>query len=768
MMTGDRGKRGAARLLRTIGAAALLLLLTAAPAPAQQGLDLKKAAKGPVHIEADRLSYDRESDIYRAEGNVVITFTGGSLKADSVTLNRASGDAWARGRALLQTDGDTLEGDILEINLESKTGVARDARMFFVRNHLHITGREIEKSGEATYRIQDGTATTCDGPVADWRFAGREVDVTVDGYGTLRNGSFQVRDTPVVWLPWMVFPAKTTRQTGLLFPYFGYSQEKLGFDVEIPFYWAISKSTDATLYTRYMDKRGLKEGLEFRYAPSAGTYGLFYGDILKDQWTGSDTLGGIPRTWTEKQDRWSWYWNHETTFSPGFYFRSDLKKVSDIHYFRDFDSHNYYLDHFAGSRNRKFERVSFLANGQLTSYDSTARLVKEWRNFNLTALTQYTDNLTSPSNDETLQRYPEISLTGFRQPLFGTRLQWEFTGLYGNYYRTLGERGSAVDLYPKLSLPWAFGDYLQVTPAAGFRGTLWDTESTGASAAGDSASRSVYTLGLNAATEVFRTYDVGWGGAEKVRHAVRPEVTYRYIPAAGPSLRPDFVPPVGNTAVGGVSASVDSENSLTYALTNTLVSRLRDDKGNVNYREILRVKLSQTYNIATPTIYVTQPTLLVPATTPSVLPADPTRPFRPIDLEVDINPYRSLAFMTRAAYDVNTTAWAQINQDIALHDDRGDSLSLVYRYTKNSIESVGVTGRARVTGALDVFAGFRRDEFGNANLEKTVGVEYRRQCWSVQVSYSDLVDDRQFIVLFSLTGLGRVGGFTASRQTMGF
>jgi len=39
---------------------------------------------------------------------------------------------------------------------------------------------------------------------------------------------------------------------------------------------------------------------------------------------------------------------------------------------------------------------------------------------------------------------------------------------------------------------------------------------------------------------------------------------------------------------------------------------------------------------------------------------------------------------------------------------------------------------------------------------------------SVQVSYSDLVDDRQFMVFFSLTGLGRVGGFSASRQTMGF
>ena len=763
------GKNGEAAILRrAIRLVPVLLLLVAVSAAAQPSLDPQKARKGPIRIEAERLSYDRETDTYRAEGDVVITFTGGVLKADTVTLNRTSGDAWAHGRALLRSNGDTLEGDIIELNLETKTGVVRDGRMFFVRNHLTVTGSEIEKSGEATYRIQEGTATTCDGPVADWRFKGREMNVTIDGYGTLRDGSFQIRDTPVVWLPWAMFPAKTTRQTGLLFPYFGYSQDKLGLDTELPFYWAVSKSVDATLYTRYMDKRGLKEGLEFRYHPSAGTHGLFYGDFLKDRWTGSDTSGGIPRTWTEKQDRWSWYWNHETTVSPGLTFRSDLKKVSDIYYFRDFGSHNYYLDHYAGTRNRKFERVSFLANEQLTSYDSTARLVKEWRNVNLTALGQYTDNLTSPSNDETLQRYPEITLTAFKQPLFGTPLNGEFTGLYGNYHRTLGERGHSIDLYPKVSLPWAFGDYLQVTPTAGFRETLWDTESNSSASTGDTATRSVYTLGLSASTEVYRVLDVGRGGLEKVRHAVKPEITYSYIPSAGPDIRPDFVLPVATTTVGGVNANVDSQNSITYALTNTLISRLRDDKGNAAYREILRLKLSQTYNITTPNIYVTPPSLLVPTTTPNVLPADPTKPFRPVDLEVDINPYRYLAFMTRAAYDVNTSSWAQINQDITLSDERGDRLSALYRYTKNSIESVGLTGRARVTNSLDVFAGFRRDEFSHATLEKTLGLEYRRQCWSVTLSYSDLVDDRQFIVLFSLTGLGRVGGVSASRQTMGF
>jgi len=175
-MTGDRKRGGFTSLSRASGLILVLLLFLAAPAGGQPSLDLKKAQKGPIRIEADRLTYDQDADTYRAEGNVVITFTGGFLKADSVTMNQTTNDAWAHGHALLSSDGDTLEGDIIELNLETKKGMARDGRMFFIKNHLYVTGSEIEKSGEATYRVKDATATTCDGPLPDWRFTGKEGD----------------------------------------------------------------------------------------------------------------------------------------------------------------------------------------------------------------------------------------------------------------------------------------------------------------------------------------------------------------------------------------------------------------------------------------------------------------------------------------------------------------------------------------------------------------------------------------------------------------
>ncbi len=71
-------------------------------------------------------------------------------------------------------------------------------------------------------------------------------------------------------MPYLIFPAKTTRQTGFLFPRFAYSRDKNGLDVEIPFYWAVSDSADATFFQRYMEKRGFKEGVEFRYSHQSG------------------------------------------------------------------------------------------------------------------------------------------------------------------------------------------------------------------------------------------------------------------------------------------------------------------------------------------------------------------------------------------------------------------------------------------------------------------------------------------------------------------
>ena len=101
---------------------------------------------------------------------------------------------------------------------------------------------------------------------------------------------------PVLYTPYLVFPAKKKRQTGFLAPQMGVSS-RWGYFINQPFFWAISDSTDATFYANYMTKRGNKMGAEFRYALSETTKGAWMADYLKDRQiddgTGEWRIGGM-------------------------------------------------------------------------------------------------------------------------------------------------------------------------------------------------------------------------------------------------------------------------------------------------------------------------------------------------------------------------------------------------------------------------------------------------------------------------------------------
>ncbi len=698
----------------------------------------RKISKEPVNIEADSVAYDRDTDTYSAKGNAVIIFAGGLLKADSVTFNMTTGDADASGNVYIKSDDDILEGDRVKFNITTKTGTIYEGKLFFAKSHFYIIGKEIEKTGEATYHLKDAAATTCDGDYPAWRFAGKELDVTIDGYGTIKHGTFQVKNFPLLYMPYLIFPAKTTRQSGLLFPRISYSQDKNGWDIELPLYWAISKNADATFYQRYMDKRGLKEGMEFRYFISKDSFGTFYADYLNDKKTGAMVeKGGLSRNWREKQERWSYYFNHETTFSPGFYLRTDIKRVSDNWYFRDFSDYNWYLANYSEDGKRRFGKVSFLGDKSLASLDSTARLVKEWRFFNLTALVQYTDNFESYDNDSTLQKYPEITLTGIKRPVFNTPLNFELDSSYDHYYRTEGDKGDLYDVHPAFSLPLNFGDYLQFTPEIGFRETFWDGSDLQGVGKEEHGSREIYNIGSVLSTEVHRIFNVRGGTVDKIQHVIKPEVTYTYIPYIYQGDMPDF------------AERVEEENSLTYSLTNTLMARLKGGDGGISYREFLRIKLSQTYDIREGRKHREDNY------------GNEKRPFSNVDMEINFDPFQYFSFDADVSYNVNSGKWEKTNYDLSLSDWRGDSATLEYRYTQETLEEINVYLKAMITDYLDLRYVLRKNELDDIYLETTYGLDYHRQCWGVEVTYSDDDYDRVWMVVFSLYGLGEVGKATA-------
>jgi LPS-assembly protein len=726
--------------------------------PAEKGSS-GPVSPGSVTIEAESISYDQETDTYHASRHVVITYDSGVLTADDVFLNKTKNEALATGNVTLKSNNDILEGDRVDFDIETKTGVAYQGKVFIAQNHFYLSGDKIEKRGESTYHVEGAVATTCDGDAPDWQLTGNELDVTMEGHGTLTHMKFLTNGMPILYMPYLIFPAKTKRQSGFLFPYLAYSN-KLGWDMELPFFWAISDSMDATFYQRYMDMRGFKEGVELRYFTSRDNFGTFYGDFLNDSVRINETIGGVARNWQSDQQRWSVYLNHQTTFDPTFSFRADIRKVSDSWYFRDFSSHNYYLDNYSTTENQRFKKVPFLGDDSLSSLESTARLVKNWSLYNLTILGSYTDNFATQSNDATLQKYPEITLIGIKRPLLGTPLNLEFSTSYDYYYRTTGQRGHLYDVKPYLSLPLNLGGYGQLTPQFGVEGTVWQRDDDQPVPSDKQGNRGLYTAALNLRTEIHRIFDVNSGPVQKIRHGIVPEVTYTYVPDVNQDSAPDFL------------AKINGQSTLMYALTNSFVAKVLGRDGKPSYREFLRLKLAQTYDIK-------EATRDVPG-----LGTD-RKPFSDVDLEVDFLPFQYLSFLARNKYGVYATAWTQANYDLTLSDSRGDSATLAYRYTQNSytqsiydqsgysrytqsgIEEINLALKAVVTKTTDLIYFQRRDQFNQRDVEKKFSINYHKQCWNVEIGYAEKVNatatgdqyDKTFMIAFSLYGLGKVGGW---------
>jgi len=700
--------------------------------------------KQPVVIEADSLRYDRDTDTYEADGHVVISYTGepgGTLTADQARLSQTTNQAEAVGHVVVKSGRDTIYGNRIVMDIDTKEGSIYNGNMFIAENHFYVKGDRIDKRGDATYHVENASATTCDGDKPDWRILGRELDVTIDGYGTIKHGRFLAKDLPVVYAPYFVFPAKTTRQSGLLLPYMSYSRDKLGVDVEIPFYWAISKNMDATFYQRYMTQRGFKEGMEFRYTLSPDHYGTFYADFLNDRKRLLETNGAISRDWQPGEKRWSIYLNHISNFSPGFYMRSDIAKVSDNWYFKDFSSHNYYLSNYSTNPAEKFRKISFVADESINSLDSTVRMVKDWQSFNLTGLVRYTDDFTKQSNDTTMQKFPEITLTGVKQPILGSPVHYELTGLYGYYYRVQGQKGNLFDIKPTFTLPFNIGKALQVTPGIGWQGSFWDRDDGQVDTGNRHGNRQLFNMGGTMTTEVQRIFNVGGETVDKIRHSIKPEVTYTYIPNVDQTDIPDYV------------TQVPGQNTVTYALTNTLTGRIKDKAGSAVYQEYLRLKTFQTFDIKEARRDV------------GALDAN-QRPFGDLNVELDLNPFPYLSLAARNKMNVYSGAWTQTNYDLSLSDWRGDTATVGYRYTQNLLRETNLSLKGVITKNWELTYFMRRNEDIQRNMENTFGVNYRQQCWSVKMLYSDKISydaagveqpDRMFAILVSFYGLGAIG-----------
>ena len=437
------------------------------------------------------------------------------------------------GHVKFTSAGDEMQGEELTVDLKTKNGELQKGHLFLKENHFYVTGEEIYKIGEGSYRVLNGTVTSCDGENVPWEIKAKEILVTVEGYGQAWSPSLRIRDFPVLYSPYMVFPAKKERQSGILMPEFGQSSRD-GFTLNLPFYWAISKSSDATFYEDMMSRRGFMQGLEYRYILSAQSKGTLMLDYLPHDGVSQEEFdkGNIHEPYSQRY----WFRSKMNQGLPsGMDLKMDLDWVSDQDYLKEFKGNPFGLD-----RNRR----TFLSDFNRDLDDETqilrrnaAVLNKNFGTTNFTGGFTYYQDPTYTNN--VLNQLPFARLDSTKQELWKNFfLQWGSS--YNYFYREELDRGQVLELTPTVYYPYKFKSYLNLEGSLGVNETLYQVSNRQSDSVDSWGNRSVPNFRLDTSTDFQKIFNLSGEEGQKLKHNIRPQIIYNYIPEINQDCTPQF------------------------------------------------------------------------------------------------------------------------------------------------------------------------------------------------------------------------------------
>ena len=187
----------------------------------------------------------QEGEVYILIGGVEIYYQDVKITADRAELDRDTKVVTAIGNIIVDQGPSRLTGATASFNLDDKTGVLTAARGY-VSTDYFFSGAEVRKTGDRTYTVIDGVFTSCAQDVPPWSFRAHRTNIVVDGYARTHGASMRVRNVPVIYFPYMLWPVKPERSSGFLVPKPGYSARR-GASLGLAYYQTIGPSFDTTV-----------------------------------------------------------------------------------------------------------------------------------------------------------------------------------------------------------------------------------------------------------------------------------------------------------------------------------------------------------------------------------------------------------------------------------------------------------------------------------------------------------------------------------------
>jgi len=136
----------------------------------------------------------------------------------------------------------------------------------------------------------------------------------LQGYATLKNIVLKIGPVPVMWMPWVLFPARIDRAAGILPPTLGYNS-KLGATLGMSYFQPLGHTADVTFSPTWYSNEGVMWGGEIRWEPEVIHRGNFLMDYIR------------PRSTLETRYRLNL--NEIWDLENGWFVRADINYASD-------------------------------------------------------------------------------------------------------------------------------------------------------------------------------------------------------------------------------------------------------------------------------------------------------------------------------------------------------------------------------------------------------------------------------------------------------
>jgi len=664
----------------------------------------------PIHVESDGASVSRSGDAALL-GNVRVRQGSRTLHAETATYDAAT--------RRFKVEGD-VEYQDPQLRVKGATGTWNGAEGGrFEEAEFELPARPARGSAgalgmtpEGNLSLEEVTFTTCPAGNDDWLLKARSIEIDREAQqGTGRDVRLEFLGVPLLYAPWISFPAGEARKSGFLFPTIGTSTSN-GFELGIPYYFNLATNYDATLEPAWFSKRGIELSGNFRYLTERSRGRIDGRYLPNDQEAGRDR--GYARL------------RHLTDFTDTLRLSTALEDASDSRYFEDF------------ARGPEGTSITYLERRIDLQY-----LGSGWRAAALLQNFQTIDTAIDPL-DRPYARAPQLFAEGDWR-LGSGPLTAGFDGELVYFHRDEGVTGTRAQLAPRVAWPVRAPGWF-VVPSATYRQVAYDLSGAAAGTDG-SPSFGAPTLALDAGL----AFDRSTGRGGRLTQTLEPRVLYSWTPYRDQDGLPVFdtgLPELDMVRLFSVDRYVGGDRiSDANRLAAGLTTRLIDTASG---RQYLTATIGQQYFFDAPRV---------------TLPDEPpeTRGRSDLIAELGLSAYRNWTVELAMQWDPDRSNTVLGQASVQYRPAPDTVVNLGYRYREARVEQWETSAAWRLNNSWSLFGRYVYSVRDAQTIDSFAGVEYEACCWRLRLVASRYLSNRtgeqstSVALQLELKGLSSVG-----------